>query len=143
MSKRRDGGVTRKSAPLHSKSNPSAVKMRTISAGSISIPRTCAARLQRKRTGARCGRCAAATASTSGPALPPQISSIKAVARAMELWADITKRPPITTYKTSLFAMQRVYVDPAKAINELGMPQTPVATALADAVQWYRDNGYV
>ncbi len=73
--------------------------------------------------------------------VPPWV--MKAVARAMELWADITKRPPITTYKTSLFAMQRVYVDPAKAINELGMPQTPVATALADAVKWYRDNGYV
>jgi len=32
--------------------------------------------------------------------------------------------------------------DPAKAIRELGMPQTPLEEAFAEAIAWFRDNGY-
>jgi dihydroflavonol-4-reductase len=30
-----------------------------------------------------------------------------------------------------------------KAVHELGLPQTPAETALADAVAWFIDHGYV
>jgi dihydroflavonol-4-reductase len=33
--------------------------------------------------------------------------------------------------------------DPSKAIRELGLPQTPLTTAFAEAVSWFRENGYV
>jgi len=33
--------------------------------------------------------------------------------------------------------------DPSKAIHELGLPQTPLEVAFAEAVQWFRENGYV
>ncbi len=33
--------------------------------------------------------------------------------------------------------------DPSKAIRELGLPQTPLATAMAEAVRWFREHGYV
>lgn len=33
--------------------------------------------------------------------------------------------------------------DPSKAIHELGLPQTPLEGAFAEAVQWFRENGYV
>ena len=33
--------------------------------------------------------------------------------------------------------------DPSKAIHELGLPQTPLETAFAEAVAWFRENGYV
>ena len=33
--------------------------------------------------------------------------------------------------------------NPAKAIRELGLPQTPPKQALADAAEWFRQNGYV
>jgi dihydroflavonol-4-reductase len=36
-----------------------------------------------------------------------------------------------------------MFFNPAKAIQELGLPQTPPKQALVDAVQWFRDNGYV
>jgi dihydroflavonol-4-reductase len=36
-----------------------------------------------------------------------------------------------------------MYYDPGKAIRELGLPQTPPKVALAKAVSWFRDNGYV
>jgi dihydroflavonol-4-reductase len=64
------------------------------------------------------------------------------VARVMELWSKITGKAPMTTYKNTLFAQQHCYVDPGKAIAELGLPQTPIETAVSDSVQWFRENGY-
>jgi dihydroflavonol-4-reductase len=40
-------------------------------------------------------------------------------------------------------AKYKMFFDPAKAIEELGLPQTPPREALADAVEWFRANGYV
>lgn len=40
-------------------------------------------------------------------------------------------------------ARQRMYYDTAKAVHELGLPQSPVTLALADAVTWFRDHGYL
>jgi len=36
-----------------------------------------------------------------------------------------------------------MYFSAAKAIRELGLPQTPPRQALADAAEWFRRNGYV
>jgi dihydroflavonol-4-reductase len=40
-------------------------------------------------------------------------------------------------------AKYKMFFNPAKAIRELGLPQTPPRQALADAAQWFRLNGYV
>jgi len=40
-------------------------------------------------------------------------------------------------------AQQRMYYSAEKALRELGFPQSPVTGALADAVTWFRDRGYV
>ncbi|MBW4668740.1 MAG: NAD-dependent epimerase/dehydratase family protein [Cyanomargarita calcarea GSE-NOS-MK-12-04C] len=40
-------------------------------------------------------------------------------------------------------AHQYMYYDPSKAIRELGLPQTPITTALQDAVEWFSARGYV
>ena len=37
---------------------------------------------------------------------------------------------------------KRMYFSAAKAIRELGLPQTPAETALKDAVAWFTDRGY-
>ena len=34
------------------------------------------------------------------------------------------------------------FFDPAKAVRELGLPQTPPREALRKAVAWYRAHGY-
>jgi dihydroflavonol-4-reductase len=39
-------------------------------------------------------------------------------------------------------ARKRMYFSAEKAIRELGLPQTPAETALADAVAWFTDRGY-
>ncbi|MEH6589841.1 MAG: SDR family oxidoreductase [Halioglobus sp.] len=64
------------------------------------------------------------------------------VAKLAEFWSKITGKAPMTTYKNTLFVTQHCYVDPSKAIEELGMPQTPIETAVADSVKWFRENGY-
>ena len=64
------------------------------------------------------------------------------VARVAEFISKITGRAPVTTYKNSLFVTQHCYVDPSKAIEELGLPQTPIETAVRDAVAWFREHGY-
>jgi dihydroflavonol-4-reductase len=40
-------------------------------------------------------------------------------------------------------ARQKMYYDPTKAVQTLGLPQTPVADALQDAVDWFVSKGYV
>jgi dihydroflavonol-4-reductase len=39
-------------------------------------------------------------------------------------------------------ARYKMFFNPTKAIRELGLPQTPAEKALADAVEWFRENGY-
>lgn len=40
-------------------------------------------------------------------------------------------------------AKQLMYYDTSKAVRELGLPQTSIATALRDAVNWFINYGYV
>lgn len=40
-------------------------------------------------------------------------------------------------------ATQQMFYDPAKAVRELDLPQTPIVTALQDAVEWFVKYGYV
>ena len=65
------------------------------------------------------------------------------VARLAQLWSSLTGKAPMTTYKNTMYVLQHGFVDPAKAIEELGLPQTPIETAIRDSVNWFRENGYV
>jgi hypothetical protein len=40
-------------------------------------------------------------------------------------------------------AKERMFYTNAKAVRELGLTFGSVTTALADAVTWYRDHGYI
>ena len=64
------------------------------------------------------------------------------VAKVSELFSKITGKAPVTTVKNSSYAMEHFYVDSTKAVTELGLPQTPVETAIRDSVEWFRANGY-
>ena len=60
-----------------------------------------------------------------------------------ETIARFTGKPPKAPLAGVRMARYKMFFSPAKAIRELGLPQTPPRQALADAVQWFRDNGYV
>ncbi len=64
-------------------------------------------------------------------------------AHANEILSSFTGRPPKAPLAGVRMARYKMFFNPAKAIRELGLPQTPPRQALADAVEWFRRNGYV
>jgi len=64
-------------------------------------------------------------------------------AYANEALSSITGKPPKAPLAGVRMAKYKMFFNPAKAMRELGLPQTPPKQALADAVEWFRKNGYV
>lgn len=60
-----------------------------------------------------------------------------------EAVAVVTGRPPKAPLAGVRMARYKMFFNPAKAVRELGLPQTPPEQALADAVAWFQANGYV
>jgi dihydroflavonol-4-reductase len=54
----------------------------------------------------------------------------------------ITHKPPFATLAGVKLSRKRMFFDPSKAVQELGLPQTPAIEALSKAVQWFRAHGY-
>ena len=64
-------------------------------------------------------------------------------AYANEALSWFTGQPPKAPLAGVRMARHKMYFSPAKAIRDLGLPQTPPRQALADAAEWFRQNGYV
>lgn len=60
-----------------------------------------------------------------------------------ETRAKITGKPPKAPLAGVRMAKYKMFFNPRKAIQELGIPQTPPEQALKDAVEWFRKHGYV
>ena len=83
-----------------------------------------------------------------------EISGVRAPKMKMPHWvalaaghvsegmACVTGKPPRVPLAGVRMAKYKMWFNPAKAIRELGLPQTPVKQALAEAVAWFRANGY-
>jgi dihydroflavonol-4-reductase len=56
--------------------------------------------------------------------------------------ATVTRRPPAVTRAAVRMARKGMYFSPARAVRELGLPQTDVREALADAIAWFAGHGY-
>ena len=63
-------------------------------------------------------------------------------ALGMEAAARLSGRPPRASLTAVRMARKRMYFSPAKAVRELGLPQTPIETALREAVEWFTARGY-
>ena len=61
----------------------------------------------------------------------------------MEGVARVTRRPPAVPLTAVRMARKRMFFSAAKAVRELGLPQTPASDALSDAVEWFKAHGYV
>ena len=59
-----------------------------------------------------------------------------------EALAKLTAWPPKAPLAGVRMARYKMFFSPAKAIAELGLPQTPPREALAEAIEWFRSNGY-
>jgi dihydroflavonol-4-reductase len=64
-------------------------------------------------------------------------------AYASEALSLLRRQPPKAPLAGVRMARHKMYFSPTKAIRELGLPQTPPRQALADAAEWFRQNGYV
>jgi dihydroflavonol-4-reductase len=77
---------------------------------------------------------------------PPRLTIPYAVAwlgaACMEGGARLAGRVPQVPLTAVRMARKRMFFDPAKAVRELGLPQTDVRQALGDAVEWFREHRY-
>ena len=64
-------------------------------------------------------------------------------AQVDEVLSKVTGKPPKAPLAGVRMAKYKMFFNPAKAIRELGLPQTPPRQALADAIEWFRKNGFV
>ncbi len=64
-------------------------------------------------------------------------------ALAEEALSRLVGRTPRLSLEAVRMSTHFMYFDAGKAVRELGLPQSPVEAALARAVDWYRENGYV
>ncbi|MEP6662103.1 MAG: hopanoid-associated sugar epimerase [Verrucomicrobiota bacterium] len=60
-----------------------------------------------------------------------------------ESFSNFSGKPPKAPLAGVRMAKYKMFFNPAKAIRELGLPQTPPEQALQDAVEWFRAHGYV
>jgi dihydroflavonol-4-reductase len=63
-----------------------------------------------------------------------------AAAHFDEAVSAVTGRPPKAPLAGVRMAKYKMFFNPAKAIAELGLPQTPPREAFADAVEWFRQS---
>lgn len=59
----------------------------------------------------------------------------------MEGWARLSGKPPEVSLTAVRMAAKRMFFSSAKAVRELGLPQSPVEEALRDAVEWFVVHG--
>ena len=57
--------------------------------------------------------------------------------------SKLTGHVPLIPLAGVKMARKFMFFDPSRAIKELGLPQTPVETALQQAVAWFGENGYL
>jgi dihydroflavonol-4-reductase len=66
-----------------------------------------------------------------------------AAAHVDEKISAVTGKPPKAPLAGVRMAKYKMWFNPQKAIRELGLPQTPPKQAFADAIAWFRANGFV
>jgi dihydroflavonol-4-reductase len=57
--------------------------------------------------------------------------------------SKLTRKPPKAPLAGVRMAKYKMFFNPAKAIRELGLPQTSPRQALADAAEWFRQKDYL
>lgn len=78
---------------------------------------------------------------------PPAVKLPYRVALALghifEIVAFMTKKPPVVTASEVRIGKMTEWYDCSKAVNELGLPQTPIEVTVGKALTWFSENGYL
>jgi dihydroflavonol-4-reductase len=67
----------------------------------------------------------------------------KFVGLAGSIYGRVFNVMPALTLILVKLALSEHYYSPRKAVEALEMPQTPIETAIDEAMEWFRDNGYL
>ncbi len=70
-------------------------------------------------------------------------AAVLPLAHVAEAWARITGVAPNVTVDGVKLSWHRMYFSSRRAETELGYRARPAREALADAIQWFRDHGYL
>ena len=89
------------------------------------------------------GRLIADVAGCRAPSVRIPYAVAWCAAACSEGFARLTGGVPKVPLDAVRMARKRMYFSPAKAIRELGLPQTDVRDAVRDAVEWFFQHGYV
>ncbi|AQG80993.1 NAD-dependent epimerase/dehydratase family protein [Spirosoma montaniterrae] len=73
--------------------------------------------------------------------IPPVLAQL--YGRGCDAWTRLSGRPALVNAAMVAVANDGHYFSSQKAIRELGLPQTPIEQAVAEAYQWFKQNGYV
>ncbi len=60
-----------------------------------------------------------------------------------QLFSKVSGIPPRIPWEGVRMARYKMFFDASRAVEELGLPQTPIQRALIDGVRWFMDQGYV
>lgn len=78
---------------------------------------------------------------------PPRVALPRAplypLAHAAEAWASLTGKEPFLTVDALKMSKHHMFFSSAKAERELGFRARPYKDALADALAWFREAGYL
>jgi dihydroflavonol-4-reductase len=77
------------------------------------------------------------------PSLVEGVSSQLAGHAALWVTENITHKAPLVTPSAARIGQLGTSFNCAKAVRELGLPQTPIEVAIRDALQWFAANGYI
>lgn len=59
------------------------------------------------------------------------------------LVAILFGKKPVLSFTMARFSLLNQFYDSTKAVNELGLPQTPIETAIEECMDWFSKNGYL
>ena len=79
----------------------------------------------------------------SAPTVRLPHAAVLGVAAVSTLAAQVTRRPPLVSWESVRMSKRKMFFDSSKAVRELGLPQGSIEEALAKAVYWFRQHGYV
>ena len=89
------------------------------------------------------GRLIAGVSGCRAPRIRIPYAVAWSAAACSEGLARLTRGVPKVPLDAVRMARKRMFFSPARAIHELGLPQTAVQDAVRDAVQWFFEHGYV
>lgn len=85
----------------------------------------------------------AATIGVRSPSLPIPKMFAKLYGRLGSAIAKISNTTPAISYPLARIACDEHYYSAAKAVKELGLPQTPVEVGIKECYAWLKENGYL